>query len=316
MARNIKELHPRLQEKVEQLKTLCTKEGLILGIGECFRSVAEQDALYAQGRTKPGNIVTNAKGSTYSSQHQWGIAVDFFKNVKGHAYDDASFFSRVGTLAKSIGLAWGGDWKGFVDKPHLYLPDWGADASKLKKQYGNFENFKKTWNTVPSQSQPVTSQPVQPKPVTPTPSVSKDITFKYRVKAGGKWYSEVTNLNDYAGVRGRAITDIAIGVTQGAVRYRVHVKGGNWLPYVTGYNIYDGINGYAGNGNPIDAIEVYYTTPSAYAKKYGYKKATYRVSPVLRNYYSWQTDTDKKNGMDGYAGSFGKKLDRFQIYAS
>lgn len=145
MARDITQLHPRLQEKIEDLKVLCKKEGLALGIGECFRSVAEQDSLYAQGRTKAGSIVTNAKGSTYSSQHQWGIAFDFFKNVKGHEYDDASFFKKVGKLAKSIGLAWGGDWTGFVDRPHLYLPDWGSTTSKLKKQYGTFENFKKTW---------------------------------------------------------------------------------------------------------------------------------------------------------------------------
>lgn len=145
MARDIKQLHPRLQQKVAQLKELCAKEGLQLGIGECFRSVAEQDALYAQGRTKAGSIVTNAKGSSYESQHQWGIAFDFFKNIKGQEYNDSTFFARVGALAKSIGLGWGGDWTGFVDRPHLYLPDWGSTTSKLKQQYGTFEKFKKTW---------------------------------------------------------------------------------------------------------------------------------------------------------------------------
>lgn len=145
MARDIKQLHPRLQEKITELKALCKKEGLNIGIGECFRSVAEQDKLYAQGRTTPGSIVTNAKGSTYSSQHQWGIAFDFFKNVKGHEYDDIAFFNKVGALAKSIGLAWGGDWKNPVDKPHLYLGDWGSTTTKLKNQYGTFEKFKATW---------------------------------------------------------------------------------------------------------------------------------------------------------------------------
>jgi peptidoglycan L-alanyl-D-glutamate endopeptidase CwlK len=145
MARDITQLHPRLQEKIAELKELCKKENLNIGIGECFRSVAEQDKLYAQGRTTPGSIVTNAKGSTYSSQHQWGIAFDFFKNVKGHEYDDIAFFNKVGALAKSIGLAWGGDWKSPVDKPHLYLPDWGSTTTKLKNQYGTFEKFKATW---------------------------------------------------------------------------------------------------------------------------------------------------------------------------
>lgn len=79
MARDISQLHPELQNKITKLTELCNGEGLPLGIGECFRSVQEQDELYAQGRTKPGSIITNAPGSSYSSQHQWGIAFDFIK---------------------------------------------------------------------------------------------------------------------------------------------------------------------------------------------------------------------------------------------
>lgn len=145
MARDITQLHPRLQEKIAQLKAMCEAQGLALGISECFRSVAEQDALYAQGRTKAGNIVTNAKGSTYSSQHQWGIAFDIFQNIKGQEYSDAAFFKNVAIMAKSIGLAWGGDWTGFVDRPHFYLPDWGSTTAQLKQQYGSFEAFRATW---------------------------------------------------------------------------------------------------------------------------------------------------------------------------
>ena len=145
MGRDVSKLHPRLQSAVAQLQNLCKKEGLSLGIGECLRTVAEQDALYAQGRTQPGSIVTNAPGSSYSSQHQWGIAFDFFKNVSGHAYDDNSFFSRVGAMGKSLGLGWGGDWTDFPDRPHLYLPDWVDTPSLLKQRYGTFENFRATW---------------------------------------------------------------------------------------------------------------------------------------------------------------------------
>ena len=155
-----------------------------------------------------------------------------------------------------------------------------------------------------------------PAPTTSTPaSTSKPtINFKYRVKAGGKWYPEVVNLNDYAGVRGKAITDIAIGVDCGSVWYQVHVKGGGWLPKVTGYNINDYNNGYAGNGKVIDAVRVYYNTPSDYASKYGYQKAQYRVSPVNANYYAWQYDNETGGGQDGYAGAFGKAIDRFQLF--
>jgi hypothetical protein len=144
MGRDVTVLHPQLQEKITQLKLLCNQQELLLEIGECFRTVKEQDGLYAKGRPT-GTIVTNAKGSDYSSQHQWGIAFDFFKNIKGQEYSDAKFFNTVGALAKSIGLGWGGDWKSPVDKPHLYLPDWGSTTEKLKKQYETFEKFKATW---------------------------------------------------------------------------------------------------------------------------------------------------------------------------
>lgn len=145
MGRNINELHPRLQSMIVRLQKECEKEKLQLGIGECFRTVEEQNALYALGRTKPGQIVTNAPGNSYSSQHQWGIAFDFYKNVKGHEYDDTAFFNRVGMLGKSLGLGWGGDWTGIVDRPHLYLPDWGSTPSALKKKYGTFERFRAEW---------------------------------------------------------------------------------------------------------------------------------------------------------------------------
>ncbi len=152
--RNILELHPRLQTKLAELQTLCLKNGITIKIGEGLRTVAEQDTLYAQGRTTPGSIVTNARGASYSSQHQWGIAADFYIDMDvdgdGVKSDDAfnnatGLFDKVGILAKSIGLGWGGDWKIPVDKPHLYLPDWGSKPTRLKNQYGTPENFMKTW---------------------------------------------------------------------------------------------------------------------------------------------------------------------------
>lgn len=152
MSRNINELHPRLQQKVLELQELCKQNGLIIGIGECVRTVEEQNELYAQGRTKPGNIVTNAKGSSYSSQHQWGIAFDFYRNDGTGSYNEAgNFFEKVGELAKSIGLGWGGDWTSIKDRPHLYLTDWGSTATKLKQQYGTPEKFMNEWENSGSQ---------------------------------------------------------------------------------------------------------------------------------------------------------------------
>lgn len=140
------QLHPRLQSKIKELILKSAKAGLLIGIGECVRTVEEQDALYAQGRTEPGNIVTNAKGSTYSSMHQWGIAFDFYRNDGQGLYNDSdAFFRQVGKIGKSIGLEWGGDWTSPVDKPHFQLPDWGSTSAKLKAMYGTPEKFRSTW---------------------------------------------------------------------------------------------------------------------------------------------------------------------------
>ena len=144
--RDITLCHPRLQALTAQLVDKCVGAGLPIKIGESFRSVAEQDALYAQGRTQPGSIVTNARGSSYSSQHQWGIAADFYRaDGKGAYNESGDYFKKVGELAKNLGLGWGGDWKSIVDKPHVYLPDWGSGTNILKQRYGTFEAFKKTW---------------------------------------------------------------------------------------------------------------------------------------------------------------------------
>ena len=139
---------------------------------------------------------------------------------------------------------------------------------------------------------------------------STAVTATYRVRTTkGSWLPEVKDLNDYAGLKGYAITDVAIKVNKGSVKYRVHVNGGGWLSWITKYDIGDAY-GYAGNGKPIDAIQVYYYTPGSIRP---YKKAKYRVSPVNGNYYSWQYDTETKNSQDGYAGSFGRQIDRFQL---
>lgn len=148
MGRDITLCYPRLQKLAAQLVEECEKQGLIIKIGECFRTVAEQDALYAQGRTKSGAIVTNAKGSTYSSQHQWGIAFDFFRNDGAGAYnEDGDFFGRVGRIGESLGLGWGGNWRSPVDKPHFYLPDWGSTTTQLRQLYGTPDKFIATWET-------------------------------------------------------------------------------------------------------------------------------------------------------------------------
>lgn len=143
---DMNKLHPKLRKLTNELVTACERKGIPIKITQGFRSKAEQDALYAQGRTKPGKVVTNAKGSSYSSCHMWGIAIDFARNDGKAPYDDSDgFFTKVGKVGKSLGLEWGGDWKSIKDKPHFQLPDWGSTTAQLKAKYGTPEKFMKTW---------------------------------------------------------------------------------------------------------------------------------------------------------------------------
>jgi hypothetical protein len=152
--RDIKALHPKLQCLARQLMKDCEEQGLKIGIGECLRTQEEQDALYAKGRTLPGSIVTNAKGATFSSMHQWGVAFDFYRNDKKGAYENSDgFFEKVGKIGKALGLEWGGDFKSIKDLPHFQLPDWGSGASVLKNLYKTPENFFKTWEEIPMTEQ-------------------------------------------------------------------------------------------------------------------------------------------------------------------
>ena len=143
----------------------------------------------------------------------------------------------------------------------------------------------------------------------PAPQTGVDAIYRVRTQKHG-WLPQVKNTEDYAGWENSPITDVAIKVSQGSVKYRAHVKGGSWLPYVTGCDTNEPENGYAGDGRIIDAIEVYYFTPDSIRP---YKKAKYRAAPVNGNYFPWQYDNETKNGQDGYAGSFGKAISKFQL---
>ena len=162
--RGIELLHPKMKAKAEELQAICKAQNLPLLITETWRTMDEQNALYAQGRTAPGSIITNCKGSDCQSPHQWGVAFDFCKNVKGQEWSDTAFFKQIGALGKSIGLFWGGDFKSFTDMPHLELPEFlpANSTATLKKQHGSPEKFKATWEGGNMSTQNEAAQKVRP----------------------------------------------------------------------------------------------------------------------------------------------------------
>lgn len=108
----------------------CKEAGLNVLITNTVRDKEYQEYLYAQGRTRPGSIVTNGKTPTFHSDKA-GLAFDFCKNVKGHEYDDAAFFREAAAIAKEMGFSWGGDWKSFPDSPHIQWDDGGKWTSSM-----------------------------------------------------------------------------------------------------------------------------------------------------------------------------------------
>lgn len=144
----------------------------------------------------------------------------------------------------------------------------------------------------------------------PSPTNQKvDVYYRVKTQKHG-WLNEIKNYNNvdsmgYAGWENSPITALALRVNKGSVKYRVHVKGGGWLGWITKCDINDYYNGYAGNGKPIDAVQIYYYTPDDIRP---YKKATYKV-----NNYGWQHDTDTNNGQDGYAGVMGVVVTKLRV---
>lgn len=127
--RDLAELHPKVEEMARQLIKKCESKGLKIGVGETYRSKERQNYLYEQGRNRPGQIITYAKGDDLSSYHQWRLAFDFFQNIKGKEHE-TEFLKQVGTIAEEVGFEWGGRWL-MADTCHLQYT-FGLSIADLK----------------------------------------------------------------------------------------------------------------------------------------------------------------------------------------
>lgn len=122
---------PRLIEIVKRICYAMNELGFHMIVTDGVRTTAQQQALFAQGRSQPGVIVTNADGIVKKSNHQpradgLGRAVDMcFLDAAGQPSWDAKRFPfrLYGEMAKALGCVWGGDWVSIHDLPHIELPD-------------------------------------------------------------------------------------------------------------------------------------------------------------------------------------------------
>lgn len=123
----IEKLHPAIRKEVKEAYldiNMSLPKGVRLRISQGLRTISEQDALYAQGRSNEGKIVTQARGG--DSWHNWSLAFDFVllydkdKNgtLETASWNENKYWMQVVKGFKAKGFEWGGDWR-FKDSPHF-----------------------------------------------------------------------------------------------------------------------------------------------------------------------------------------------------
>lgn len=127
--KNLQGVHPQLVAVVQLAIQITTQDFSVL---QSVRTQAEQNEKYAQGRTKPGDIVT----WTLHSKHIPGAdgyshAVDLYPMDWNTPAKFDAMAKAVFAAAKKLGIPirWGADWdrdgkpreKGETDSPHFEL---------------------------------------------------------------------------------------------------------------------------------------------------------------------------------------------------
>lgn len=126
---NLDHLHPVLRPLAKKWLDLYQATGRRAEISITYRSKAEQDTLYAKGRTVPGKIVTNAPGGHSKHEFTFPDGTPAAKAFDFRLYDEENvyisdgtddWYTDAGAIGKSLGLIWGGDWH-HPDYDHLEL---------------------------------------------------------------------------------------------------------------------------------------------------------------------------------------------------
>lgn len=146
-------LHPKIRMEVAELIDKAEEKlpGVAIRIVQGLRTFAEQDALYAKGRTAPGPRVTNSKGG--QSYHNYGLAIDFalmydkdnngtweslsWDTLKDFDKDGESDWMEVVDIFEQAGYVWGGRFVSIKDNPHLektFGNNWRQLLEKHNKQ--------------------------------------------------------------------------------------------------------------------------------------------------------------------------------------
>ena len=208
-------VNPQLANRIRLMAADLKKQGITIMAVSGLRTFAEQDALYAQGRTKPGGIVTNARGG--QSLHNYGLAVDVVPvNSSGQPNWNASeaTWQKIGAAGKQQGMEWGGNWTSF-QRPTAFSND--RRQKHLDAACRNIAptaaTLSKIWQGVNSQYPTVGGTTTTP---APTSNGIKITGLPNYSQADARWGSEPYKLNpalgNFAG-NGCTVTAAAIAAS-------------------------------------------------------------------------------------------------------
>ncbi|WP_058835734.1 peptidoglycan-binding protein [Luteimonas abyssi] len=131
-AQRIQGLHPEVRATAAAFVNRVEQElGITLRVSDGFRTFAEQDTLYTQGRTAPGPVVTHARGG--QSYHNYGLAFDVVQLLPNGGVSWDLDWNAVGRIGQDLGLEWGGTWTRPVDRPHFQM-DFGLSTTQLQQR--------------------------------------------------------------------------------------------------------------------------------------------------------------------------------------
>jgi peptidoglycan LD-endopeptidase CwlK len=132
--RNLVTLQPAAQRAARLFMGRVLAAGFNVRILSGTRSYAEQDLLFEQGRSLPGNIVTHARGG--QSNHNFGLAWDIgLFGADGSYLAESPLYSEVPKVGLSPELEWGGSWKTFIDRPHYQLATTRKEMTQIRTDF-------------------------------------------------------------------------------------------------------------------------------------------------------------------------------------
>lgn len=182
---NLDKLAPNTKKAAYQFYQYCIDNKVDILIYETARTVEQQRKYLAEG-----------KSQTMKSYHLVGQALDFVPVVKGETIWDGYSSAKVKkaiAYAKSIGFEWGGDWKNFVDSPHLQFNYKGYGTDKRLDEKAQVKTGKKYrihtghWK----KSEIEHCQFIENK-------IRKEYGYiVYRMDEGGRYYLKTGTFNNY-----------------------------------------------------------------------------------------------------------------------